>query len=92
MRNKKAKDNFLQKFATFAVDKRYILFAIYAVGIIFSLFSMNWVKVENDLTVYLPEDTETRQGVQILQENFFTPATARVMVSNVTYETAEKLY
>lgn len=92
MRNKKAKDNFLQKFATFAVDKRYILFAIYAVGIIFSLFSMNWVKVENDLTVYLPEETETRQGVQILQENFFTPATARVMVSNVTYETAEKLY
>lgn len=82
----------MQKFATFAVDKRYILFAIYAVGIIFSMFSMNWVQVENDLTVYLPEDTETRQGVQILQENFFTPATARVMVSNVTYETAEKLY
>lgn len=92
MRNKKAKDSFLQKFATFAVDKRYILFAIYAVGIIFSMFSMNWVQVENDLTVYLPENTETRQGVQILQENFFTPATARVMVSNVTYETAEELY
>lgn len=92
MRNKKAKDSFLQKFATFAVDKRYIFFAIYAVGIIFSMFSMSWVQVENDLTVYLPENTETRQGVQILQENFFTPATARVMVSNVTYETAEELY
>ena len=53
---------------------------------------MMWVQVENDVTVYLPEDTETRQGIVAMNENFVTFATGRVMVSNVTYETAEELY
>ena len=52
---------------------------------------MNWVNVENDVTTYLSEETETRQGLTAMNENFVTFATARVMVSNVTYETAEEI-
>ena len=40
---------------------------------------------------YLPEDTETRQGLTVMNDNFVTYGTARVMVSNVTYETAENI-
>lgn len=44
------------------------------------------------MTAYLPADTETRQGLTAMNENFLTPGSARVMVSNVTYETAQALY
>ncbi len=79
------------KIATFIVDKRHLFFVLYTFAIIFCIFSMNWVNVENDITSYLPEDTETRQGIVTMNDNFATFATARIMVSNVTYETAQQL-
>jgi len=85
-------NSFMEKLATFIVDKRTLFFLLYIFALIFSLFSMNWVQVENDITNYLPEDTETRQGLVAMNENFATIATARVMVRNVTYEMAEDLY
>ena len=81
----------MRKMATFIVDKRTLFFLLYAFALIFSVFSMSWVKVENDVTVYLPESTETRQGIVAMNENFESFASARVMVSNIIYEEAEKL-
>ncbi len=89
-RNKE--DGFLYRLSTFIVDKRTFFFLMYALACLFCVFSMNWVRVENDVTTYLPEETETRQGIVAMNENFSTTATARVMVSNITYETAEKIY
>ena len=92
MSKMKNKNTFFEKLATFIVDKRSLFFLLYIFVAIFCVFSMSWVKVENDVTTYLPEDTETRQGIEAMNENFVAFATARVMVSNVTYETAEELY
>ena len=92
MNKGKSSPKFFEKIATFIVDKRQFFFLLYIFGIIFSLFSMNWVQVENDVTTYLPENTETRQGLIAMNENFVTVGTAQVMVSNVTYGTAEALY
>ena len=78
--------------ATFVVDKRYLFFLLYVFALIFCLFSRNWVRVENDVTAYLPADTETRQGLVAMNENFLTPGSARVMVANIPYETAQELY
>lgn len=52
---------------------------------------MSWVQVENDVTTYLSDETETRQGLVAMNENFVSFATAQVMVSNITYETAEEI-
>ena len=92
MNEKKEKGNGMRAVATFVVDKRYLFFLLYVFALIFCLFSRNWVQVENDVTAYLPADTETRQGLTAMNENFLTPGSARVMVSNVTYETAQALY
>ena len=89
--NEKKNGGFLEKLSTFIVDKRNLFFLLYIIAIVFCIFSMNWVQVENDVTTYLPEDTETRQGLVAMNENFTTFATAQVMVSNVTYETAEEI-
>lgn len=91
MADKKRSGGFMEKVAAFIVDKRNLFFLLYIFVLVFCLISMSWVEVENDVTVYLSEDTETRQGIVAMNENFVAAATARVMVSNVTYETAQEL-
>lgn len=85
------KPPFFQKLATLIVDKRNLIFFLYACALVFCLFSRNWVKVCNDITEYLPDTTETRQGLTLTDQEFVTFGTARVMVSHVTYGIAEDL-
>ena len=57
---KDKKDNsFMMKLATLIVDKRKGFYLIFIVLCIFCVLSMNRVKVNNDLTTYLPDTTET---------------------------------
>ena len=58
---------------------------------VFSIFSSSWVKVSNKLSDYLPESTKTKQGLDIMDENFTTFGTAKVMVNNIDYEKALEL-
>lgn len=89
---KEQKDNsFMIKLATMIVDKRKGFYLIFILLIIFSLISMNKVRVNNDLTTYLSEETETRQGMDLMEAQFTTYGTARIMVCNVTYEEAASL-
>ena len=91
MANKKTNNNAFEKIATFVVNKRTLFFLLYIFALVFSLFSMGWVNVENDVTNYLSEDTEIRQGLEAMNANYVTPGTARIMVSNITLDTAWKL-
>ncbi len=79
---------FVERMAAFIVGKRTLIFLVYLFALGFCLVSMGWVSVENDVTVYLPEDTETRQGLEAMNENFVVTGTARLMVSNITLDTA----
>ena len=78
----------MEKLAAFIVDKRNLFFLLYIFALIFSVIASGWVKVENDITTYLPDTTETRQGLTVMNDNFVTYGTANVMVSNITYDTA----
>jgi len=79
------------KIAAFIVDKHNLFFFIYAVLIVFSFFSINWVKVESKLSAYLAEDSETRQGLNIMEDEFLTYGTAKVMVANISYAQAKAI-
>ncbi|WP_294825913.1 MMPL family transporter [uncultured Gemmiger sp.] len=78
----------MEKLATFIVDKRNLFFLLYIFALIFCAIATGWVKVEDDITTYLPDTTETRQGLTVMNDNFVTYGTANVMVSNITYDTA----
>ncbi len=86
--NPKPKKNRMEKLATFIVDKRHLFFTLYIFALIFCVIAIPWTKVENDITSYLSDDTETKQGLVIMSDSLITNGTARIMVSNVTYETA----
>lgn len=83
--------NIMIKISSFIVDKRNLFFLIYIILIIFSAFSRNWVQVENELSAYLPETTETCQGLDLMEEQFITYGTAEIMVTNIEYDAAQKL-
>lgn len=87
----KEKKNPLLAFSAFIVDKRNLIFLLYIFALIFCMFSSSWVQVENDITKYLPEDTVTRRGLAVMDREFVTFATADIMISNVSYDRAEKL-
>ena len=91
MSDQPKKISFFEKLATFSVDKRNLIFFLYAIAIFASLITQSWVSVCNDLTEYLPETTETRRGLTLMDEEMKTYATARVLVANVTYDIARDL-
>ena len=91
MRKDTEKPSFFERLATVIVDKRKLIFFLYACALVFCLFSRNWVSVCNDITEYLPDSTETRQGLTLMEEEFTTFGTARVMVSHVTRDIAGDL-
>lgn len=82
---------FWEKIATFIVDKRNGFFLLFIVLMIFCIFSSQWVVVNDSLIDYLPDTTETRQGISLMEKEFLTYGTAKVMVSNITLEEAERI-
>lgn len=89
--NEAPEENFMVKVATFIVERRNLFFLLFIIAIIFSVVAMNWVKVENDVSEYLPDTTETKQGLNLMSEEFITYGTAKVMVTNIPYNEAEKI-
>ena len=81
----------MNKLSTFIVDKRKGFYLIFIVLIVYSLINMGRVKVNNDLTTYLPGTTETRQGIDLMNEEFTTYGSARVVVCNITFDKAKEL-
>lgn len=78
----------MTKVARFIVDKRKAFYLVFIAAFVFCAASINKVQVNNDITSYLPAQTETRRGLTIMDEEFITLGNANVMVSNVTYQTA----
>lgn len=84
--------NFMMSLAAFIVDKRNLIFLIVILGFIFSIFSSGWIEVENNLQEFLPDDSETRQGLDVMADQFITYGTAQVMVANISLDQANALY
>jgi predicted RND superfamily exporter protein len=79
------------KIATFIVDRRNLFFLLIGIVLIFSAIASKWVKVENDLAAYLPDTAETSVGLNLMSEQFITYGSAKVMVSNITYDEAYEI-
>ncbi len=79
------------KICAFIVDKRNLFFLVFGILAIFSVIARNWVGVENDMAAYLPQSTETRQGLDLMEEEFVTYGSCTIMVANISYEQGEKI-
>lgn len=77
----------MKKIAKFIVEKKYILFWIMFILSITSVIAMFRVKVNGDMTKYLPDSSQMKIGLDIMTEEFPDAginATFRVMFDNLT--------
>ena len=88
---KRPKRDPMRAVASFIVEKRVIFYLVFLAAVIFCALSVGKVRINSDLTAFLPAEAETRRGLAVMEAEFDTYAAAQVMVSNVTYEQAEQL-
>lgn len=88
MGEKKTSENVMMKLARFIVNKRKAFIALFVLACVYSVICIPKVEVVDDLTEYLPESTQTRQGLDIMNREFTTFGSAKILVSNITYDKA----
>ncbi|MBR1455797.1 MAG: MMPL family transporter [Oscillospiraceae bacterium] len=88
---KTEKPDIMHGVASGIVRSRYVIILLFLAAAVYCALSLGRVRVNSDLTFFLPQDTETRRGLSIMEEEFTTYASANVMVANVTYERAREL-
>ena len=85
------KNDLMRKTSRAIVKYRYIVFLLFAAMTAYAGLSLGRVKVNSDLTFFLSEETETRRGLTVMENEFSTYATANLMISNVTVEKAGEI-
>lgn len=87
----KQKPDIMKLAAEIIVKYRYIIFALFIAAGVYCALSIGKVKTNSDLTFFLPAETETRQGISVMEKEFSSFANASIMVSNISYEKASDL-
>lgn len=81
----------VHRFSNFVIRKRKWIEKIFAVAVVLSIIALCFVRVNYDLSKYLPDDAASKAGLNVMDEEFGYPGTARVMVGDVSLYEA-KLY
>ena len=83
MSEQKKTDTVMVRIARFIVDKRNAFYLIFAAAMVYAIVGLPKVTVNNDITDYLPTDTETHRGLEIMEAEFSTYGSARLLVTTV---------
>lgn len=78
----------MHKLAKFIIDSRKIILLLFIALACLSVYTSQLTTVENDLYHFLPADTETRRGLNAMDGEFTTYATADLMIEHISYDDA----
>ncbi|MBR5746275.1 MAG: MMPL family transporter [Clostridia bacterium] len=84
-----ALERFTSALASYIIKYRFVIFALFAAAAVYCALSVGKVRVNNELTAFLPAESETRRGIAVMNEEFTTYASASVMLENVSAEEAK---
>lgn len=70
--------------ANVIVKKRHFIEMVFIVLVVLSIVNAPLVKVNYDLTEYLPSDTESKVAIDLMEKEFGYPGTARIMITDVS--------
>lgn len=68
----------------FIIRKNRAIEKVFLLAVLISAVMAPFVEVNYDLTEYLPDTVQSRQGLNIMEDTFGYPGTARVMIKDVT--------
>ena len=80
------KKKLLIKVSDFIVNFRYLFLCFFIALIIICSLNINNVKINYDITSYLPNDTETKNGLELMQKEFGKLNSMQLMITNIKYE------
>ncbi len=81
----------LRAIAETIVSGRFVIFAFFLLAAVYCALSIGRVKVNPSLTAFLPKETETRRGIDVMENEFTTYGSARILVEDVPFAEAEEL-
>ena len=87
----KGQPDIMHRISAGIVQYRFLIILLFIVAAVYCALSLGRVRVNSDFTAFLAPDTETRQGLSIMEKEFVTYASEDVMVANVTSEKAREL-
>lgn len=74
----------LDKGIDFVIHHSKLVEKVFVIFVIISLICMPFVGVNYDLSKYLPNSAPSKQGLDLMEETFGYPGTARVMIKDVS--------
>lgn len=86
------KEKFLIWFGNVITKYRYILLFIFLGLFVIGLINLNNVKINESLTDYLPEKTETKEGLKVMEKEYGTLISIDVLVPDVSEKEALSYY
>ena len=88
MENKKS---LMTRVAQYIVDRRRLILLVFIALALVSVYTSTLVETNDSLEHFLPADTETRLGLDIMDREFVTYDTAQIVVRNISLEQAKAL-
>lgn len=82
----------MKKITSFIVDKKNYIIILFIALIAYCVWGMGQVNIEYDITSYLPSNTDTKQALDIMEEEFVTFGTTKIMLRNISFEDALVLH
>ena len=76
----------MKKFTDFIINKRYFILVLFIILTIFSGILASKVKINHDISKYLPDTSETRIGMNIMEKEFSETETSTL---NLMFENLE---
>ena len=82
---------FFDKFVHFIVFKGKIIESIFFTGAVICAICFPFVKVNYDLSKYLPQFAQTKQALDVMEDEFGYPGMARIMVKDISLQEAKRI-
>jgi predicted RND superfamily exporter protein len=78
----------VKKISAFTVKYYLAFFLLFALCLVYCILCIKKVNVDSDLRHFLPDEAETRRGIEAMNGEFKTYASLRIMLEGVTQEEA----
>lgn len=84
----------MRKVTDFIIDKRYGILFLFIIFSICSMFLMTKVNINHDIAKYLPKDSETRIGMDIMEKELkeIDSSSFNLMFKGLSIDDKEKIY
>lgn len=82
----------MKKVAQFIVKYRVLVLIVFVLLGAYAVYGMTQTKIEYSIESYLPQETDTKQALDIMEKEFTTYGTATMMLRNIDYADAAALH